>query len=69
MDDLELRVYFHLFRKWLWLILLGTLLTGGTAYLVSINTQPVYEATATMLLERGGLSPSMMVWGDNQWES
>ncbi|MGC9334271.1 MAG: polysaccharide biosynthesis tyrosine autokinase [Anaerolineae bacterium] len=72
MDDLEgidLAIYFHLFRKWLWLMVLCAVVAGGAAYLVSINIQPIYQATTTMLLERGGLSPSMAVWGDNQWES
>ena len=72
MNDLEaidLAVYFHLFRKWLWLMALCAVVAGGAAYLVSINIQPIYQATTTMLLERGGLSPSMMVWGDNQWEA
>jgi len=32
---MELRQYLAVIRKWLWLIVLGTLLCGGTAYLAA----------------------------------
>jgi len=37
---MELRQYFTVLWRWLWLIVLGTLLAGGTAYLVSRNMTP-----------------------------
>jgi succinoglycan biosynthesis transport protein ExoP len=58
MEELELRQYLTLLRKWLWLIALGTLLAGGTAYVVSINMPPVYE-TAAMLLVTHGEDPTL----------
>lgn len=67
---MELIEYLNVLRKWLWLIVLGTLLAGGTAYLVSINTHPVYEATATLLLEQGQSGNPFASWvlRNAQWE-
>jgi len=55
---MELRGYFSIIWKWLWLIVLGTLLAGGTAYVVSRNTTPVYQASTTLLISEGR-SPEM----------
>jgi non-specific protein-tyrosine kinase len=69
LQELDLARYLAVLRKWLWLIVACTLLAGGTAYAVSSTMTPIYEATATMLLEQGGLSPSNLIWGNNQWEA
>jgi len=50
---MELRQYLSIVLKWLWLIVLGTLLAGGAAYVVSKNTIPVYQASATLLISEG----------------
>jgi non-specific protein-tyrosine kinase len=55
---MELRQYFSIIWKWLWLIALGTLLAGGTAYVVSVNTTPVYQASTTLLISEAR-SPEM----------
>jgi capsular exopolysaccharide synthesis family protein len=47
---MELRQYFAVIWRWLWLIVLGTLLAGGTAYLVSRNMIPIYRASSTLLI-------------------
>lgn len=49
---MELRQYFTIILRWLWLIVLGTLLAGGTAYVVSKNTTPIYRATTTLLISQ-----------------
>ncbi|HID86197.1 MAG TPA: polysaccharide biosynthesis tyrosine autokinase [Anaerolineae bacterium] len=49
---MELRQYFAVIRKWLWLIVLGTLLCGSTAYLVSRNMTPIYRASTTLLIHQ-----------------
>jgi non-specific protein-tyrosine kinase len=49
---MELRQYFAIILRWLWLIVLGTVLAGGTAYVVSKNTTPVYRATTTLLISQ-----------------
>ena len=56
---MELRQYLAVIRKWLWLIVLGTLLCGGTAYLVSCNMTPIYRASTTLLINQAR-SPSVI---------
>ncbi len=50
---MELRHYWHLLKKWTWLVLLGALLGGGLAFLVSRNTTPVYQASTVLLVTPG----------------
>lgn len=45
---MELRQYAQVLWRWLWLIILGAVLAGGTAYMTSRNAQPVYRATTTL---------------------
>jgi len=47
---MELRQYAAIIWRWLWLILLSTALAAGTAYVVSIHTIPVYQASTTLLV-------------------
>ena len=49
---MQLRQYALIVWRWLWLIVLGTVLAGGAAFLVSRNTQPVYSASATLLINQ-----------------
>ena len=49
---MELRQYFAVIRKWLWLIVLGTVLAGGTAFVVSRNMTPIYRASTTLLIHQ-----------------
>ncbi len=49
-QPVELRRYAALLWKWAWLILLGALIAGGIAYLVSARQSPVYRATAVLLV-------------------
>jgi non-specific protein-tyrosine kinase len=53
---MELRKYFSLLRRWAWLIILGTLLAGGSAYIVSRLTTPVYSASAKLLVSESRTS-------------
>ncbi len=48
---MELRQYITLARRYLWLILLTTLLAGGTSYYVSAHMTPVYGATVTLQID------------------
>ncbi len=48
--SVELRHYAALLWKWGWLILVGTAVAGGVAYVVSIRQAPVYRATAVLLV-------------------
>jgi non-specific protein-tyrosine kinase len=48
----ELRQYYFIIRRWLWLIAVCTVLGAGAAFLVSQRTTPVYQASATLLVQR-----------------
>lgn len=43
---MQLRHYARVILRWLWLILLGTLLCAGATFVVSKKTPPVYESSA-----------------------
>lgn len=49
---MELRRYADLVLRWLWLIVLCTLLAAGSAYIVSKSSVPVYSASATLLVDQ-----------------
>ncbi len=51
---MELRQYFTVIWKWLWLIGLATILAGGTAGLVSLRKPVVYEAKAGVAIIKSG---------------
>ena len=47
---MELRQYFAVVWKWLWLILLGTAVAVGFSYYTSRNTPPIYQASTTVIV-------------------
>jgi succinoglycan biosynthesis transport protein ExoP len=47
---MELRQYLSLAWKWLWLIVLGTVVAAGMAYLISKNMTPIYRASTLLLI-------------------
>lgn len=49
-EEVELRQYLALLWRWAWLIALCALLAAGGAYAVSSRTEPVYQASATLLV-------------------
>lgn len=49
---MDLRHYAALLRHWLWLLVLGATLAGGVTYFVSRREPPVYDATATVLVNQ-----------------
>ena len=51
-EGIELRAYLAVIRRWLWLIVLGTVLAGGTALTVSLRMPPIYQAEAAVALMR-----------------
>ncbi len=48
---MEIKRYLALIWRWVWLIILGVVIAGGTAFLVSKNTTPVYRAEARYLID------------------
>jgi len=59
----ELRAYALLIWRWLWLILLCTVVAGITAFLTSRLATPIYQATATLLINEAR-SPSAASYTD-----
>jgi len=59
----ELRHYAAVLWRWLWLILLGGFLAGGSSYLVSSSTQPVYAASTTLLVNQAQ-TPGTVAYND-----
>lgn len=56
---MELRKYWVVVRRWWWLMVLGTLLGGMAAFIVSRNITPVYSASTTLMVDqapRSGLT-------------
>ena len=49
---MELKQYFQIVRRWLWLLILGAVLGGGAGYYASRLQQPVYQATTQALVIR-----------------
>lgn len=52
MEEVELRRYWWILRKWLILVLLLPIVCGAIAYVASIRSTPVYSASATLLVYR-----------------
>ena len=48
---MALREYWAVLRRWLWLIVFGTILAAGGAYVVSRNMEPIYESTVTLRID------------------
>ncbi len=57
-DQMELRHYLAVLWKWVWLLLLAPLLAAGISLAVSMHIQPVYRASATLLISQAS-GPSL----------
>jgi non-specific protein-tyrosine kinase len=57
-DTIELRWVFQVVRRWLWLIVGGTLLGAASAFLISSQMPPVYSASVTLLVQSAGSETS-----------
>ncbi len=49
---MELRSYINLVRKWLWLIVLCSLVAGAITFFVTRRQTPIYQATATVFINQ-----------------
>lgn len=49
---MELRSYINLVRKWLWLVVLCSLVAGATTFFVTRRQTPIYQATATVFINQ-----------------
>jgi non-specific protein-tyrosine kinase len=55
---MELAQYIRLFRKWIWLILLATVLAGGVSFIARTRQPSTYEASTTIAIGRYIESPN-----------
>jgi non-specific protein-tyrosine kinase len=51
---MDIRDYITLVRRWFWLILIGVIAGGLTAFVASWAQTPYYRATSTLLISEGG---------------
>src|SRR5262249_55310665 len=49
---MELRQYFIIIRKWIWLIILATTLAAGSSLIASTLAVPVYSTTTTLIVSQ-----------------
>ena len=63
---MELRQYWELLRKWLWLILLTTLVAGVSAFVISIRQTPIYQASTRLLVTQGSEEMSDLFGGNSK---
>lgn len=49
---MDIRSYFNIIRKWLWLIILSSILAGVAVYFYSRQQQPIYSSTATVFINQ-----------------
>jgi capsular exopolysaccharide synthesis family protein len=47
---MEIERYWAVIWKWFWLIIIGIVVAGGTSYFLSQKMEPVYQATATLVV-------------------
>ena len=50
---MELRQYFNIIWKWLWLIILAVIIAAGASYLASRAATPLYQTKTTLLVGQG----------------
>lgn len=61
---MELRQYVALLRKWLWLVVLCTVLAGATAFFVSRQSTKIYQASAMLMVSQAVNSSASAVYSD-----
>lgn len=61
---MELREYMALLRKWLGLILACMILAGGVAFFVSRQSIPIYQASATVMINQASSPSAAAVYAD-----
>ncbi len=61
---MELREYWHLFRKRLWLIVLAAIVAGVAAYAFSIRQTPIYQASTRLRVNQGSSNNPSVTYSD-----
>jgi non-specific protein-tyrosine kinase len=61
---MELRQYLSVLRKWFWLMIVCSLLAGGLAFAFSRNSTPVYQASATLMVNQASNPATAAAYSD-----
>jgi len=61
---MEIRQYWELLRKWLWLIILTTVVAGVVAYVFSIQQTPIYQASTRLLVSQSVSNSASLQYAD-----
>lgn len=61
---MELRQYWELLRKWLWLIVLTTIIAAAAAYFFSIRQTPIYQASTRLLVSQSVSNSASLQYAD-----
>ncbi|HEY52553.1 MAG TPA: polysaccharide biosynthesis tyrosine autokinase [Caldilineae bacterium] len=61
---MELRQYWELLRKWLWLIILTTVVAGAASYIFSIQQTPIYQASTRLLVSQSVSNSASLQYAD-----
>ena len=61
---MELRQYWELLRKWLWLILLTTIIAALAAYFFSSRQTPIYRASTRLLVSQSVSNSASLQYAD-----
>lgn len=48
---MDIKDYVSLVWRWAWLLVLGVVVSGAVAYLISVNTTPVYRSSARLMID------------------
>lgn len=51
LPELDLKVYVRIFWHWLWLIVLCSVMAAAAAYVASIFSVPIYQASTTLMID------------------
>ncbi|MDW8103023.1 MAG: polysaccharide biosynthesis tyrosine autokinase [Anaerolineae bacterium] len=64
-EEIDLRQYLRVLRRWLWLIALCTIIAAAAAYLVSVKViKPVYRAQVSLMVEPRASSSGVLQYQD-----
>jgi non-specific protein-tyrosine kinase len=64
-EEIDLRVYLQILQRWLWLIILCTLIAAISAYVISAKfMRPVYRAETTLMVQPSGGTSGTLQYQD-----
>lgn len=49
---MDIRKLFNIFKRWIWLLVLGALIAGGVGYYISNQETPIYQASTRFVILR-----------------